>query len=530
MLVWHGTRSPKPYTKNREVPGPAPYSTGIIARPSRAPRHEILNQERRKREDALLELMKRLNADNRTSMIQTWVDYTGKRFEKNYVQDRVNDALNSEEIHLDKKRLKLRNFLRHEENQHLVEMESLHETPEQRFEKQKNRAAELKSRREAERLKLVEEKREMQFIGRCEEIRPILSRRQTEQIFRDRGQQIATKAQLARREQEVEAMYAEMWEQDRLAKAAREEKTEQLRVFRMQDQLSGLNVQKAANQLKKAGVVQEKAEELKLIDEENAIIQLEKERAYQQKKQQQYRTRNQLESMMRYKVRQEMVRRQEELALDMKILEQCLEESRNEKLGKQQQKDQMRQETLQYLAYLKEQAALEKSREKELDLMLDFELKAMWDKRVAQFKIEKQSRDKLMKEVMEVRKLQIAEKLQRVAQEQEEIKRDRITMSKMIEEHQKDEDERVRAVHLKNNKHASDLIGQMAFEQEIAERKRLEEQREYEDGQKVEAEFQAKMKKILLSGNDTFGRTHPLRRNMEEPQHPFMDNNPSLDK
>ena len=31
MLVFHGDRPPKSYLKNREVQGPAPYSTGIVS-------------------------------------------------------------------------------------------------------------------------------------------------------------------------------------------------------------------------------------------------------------------------------------------------------------------------------------------------------------------------------------------------------------------------------------------------------------------------------------------------------------------
>lgn len=43
----------------------------------------------------------------------------------------------------------------------------------------------------------------------------------------DRVEQLAVKAEMERRKQEEEAMYAQMWEKDRLTKAAREEKETQ---------------------------------------------------------------------------------------------------------------------------------------------------------------------------------------------------------------------------------------------------------------------------------------------------------------
>jgi len=513
MLIWHGDRTPVRFCKNREVQGPAPYSTGIIAKPIKNPPLETLLKERRKKEDDLIIAMRAVKEDHRLRSLTTWVDYTNDKFEKNYVQDRVNETLNNEEVHLDKKRTRLRDLMVKDEDDYEKEMKALTETPEQRYERMKARATMLKSKREAERLKVVEEKRKQQWKNKCEEVRPILSRRQTVEVFRGRDEQVAMKALKEQRKKETEAMYADMWAKDRLAKCAREERQEQIRVQRNEIQLKDLAIQCAAKEAKKIYGVREKEEELKLINEEHAIIKLEKERDYRIKKRNQNRTRTQLENMMRYKAKREAVELQEELALDMKILEQVLIETNNEKLEQREQKEQFRQETLQYLDYLKKQAAFEAAREKEIDLMLDTEVKAMWAKRIEQYKLEKESRDKLMKEVVEVRKLQIAEKLAEVAREKEEVKRDRIQMGKMIEEHLKDEDNRLRRVFLKNQKHAQDLKSQMKFEEEIALQNKLEERREYEDGLREEAEFQEKMKEILLEAD--YDKRHPLRENMK---------------
>merc|ERR1739838_188265 len=175
MLVYHGDRTPKPFTRHREVLGPAPYSVGIIAKPPKDPSSAALMRERLKREDALLETLKQFKIDARVELTNKWVKSADKKFEKNYIKDRVNETLNNEEVHLDKKRLRLRDLLLKEEDEYLAEAEALHDTADQRYEKMKKRAAILKAKREAERQKVVEEKREMQWIAKCEEIRPVLS-------------------------------------------------------------------------------------------------------------------------------------------------------------------------------------------------------------------------------------------------------------------------------------------------------------------------------------------------------------------
>jgi len=436
-----------------------------------------------------------------------------KRFEKNFIEDQVNEALNKEEIHLDNKRNRLRDLLRSEEDAQIAEMTARQETFEQRHQKMKERAMLLKQKREEERLKVVAEKREMQWVNKCEEMRSILSRRHTEEVFRDRATQIAIKAEMERRKQEEDEIYADLWEKDRLAKAAREEGQEAARIRRARDQLDVLNLQSSANKAKVDEEKRLKEEEGRLVDEEIALRKLEDERSLQEKRAEKSRRRLDLDKMIRYKMKRAAIEHQEELALDMKILEQCLQEYKNEFAEMREKKIELKRETLQYLEYLKDQAEIEKQREKELDDMLEADVKAMWEKTVIQRRKEREARSRLMREVMEVRKLQIAEKLQKVVKEQEEIKRDRQMMAESVEEHMKTEEERERSIAIKNRMHANDLLGQMKFEQDLANEQKRREQIEYEEGLKAEAEFQEKMKQVLLDANSHY-RQHPMRRNL----------------
>lgn len=59
-----------------------------------------------------------------------------------------------------------------------------------------------------------------------------MSRRHQDEVCVDRMHQIAVKADLERMRQEEEWMYANLWEKDRLMKAAREEKETQEQIKR----------------------------------------------------------------------------------------------------------------------------------------------------------------------------------------------------------------------------------------------------------------------------------------------------------
>lgn len=57
----------------------------------------------------------------------------------------------------------------------------------------------------------------------CEELRSELSKRNRDEIFSDREEQIRMRNEKKERESEVEEFYADLWEQDTKAKAQREE-------------------------------------------------------------------------------------------------------------------------------------------------------------------------------------------------------------------------------------------------------------------------------------------------------------------
>ena len=60
--------------------------------------------------------------------------------------------------------------------------------------------------------------------AQCEELRSTLSKRHQDTVCLERLEQLRQKEQIAHEKRAQEDMYAKLWEQDMLAKAAREER------------------------------------------------------------------------------------------------------------------------------------------------------------------------------------------------------------------------------------------------------------------------------------------------------------------
>nr|CAB3228135.1 coiled-coil domain-containing protein 11-like [Phallusia mammillata] len=518
MLATQRTR------RTREHTGPTPHSVAIRAKMPSAKLPEHLILERRRQEDLREEAIQITKYNKMFDLKNDWERITDRSIQKNTIQRRVKEIMDQGKLDLDERRQRLREKLAAEEQQYLEEMEAKQETIEARQDKMLKRAKVLKEKREKERLQIVEEKLDQQWREQCEELRGVLSRRHQDEVCIDRMNQLAIKSDLERRRQEEERMYAELWEKDRLAKAAREEMEAQQQIERNRAMVDTLRTQKASLEAKKQEEKRLIEEEAKLLSEERDLRQLEEQRASKQKRLLQKQHKASLEKSMKIKLQREAQERQEELALDMKILEQLLEESRNEAQEKVQKKAQKRDEEKKYRDYLRQQLEEEIRREKELDRLVEADVAAMWAKRVNQWKLEKEARNRLMLDVMATRRKQLQEKLTVLARDREELKRDREEVAKAIEEHHKMEEERITRTKMINKQYESDLLCQIEHEHSNKNAKKDEELREYEEGLKTEARYQERLKNVLSSAS-AHQKTHPMRRQpTQSPQFQVVGN------
>ena len=99
----------------------------------------------------------------------------------------------------------------------------------------------------------------------CEELRATLTRRHMDEVCLERSEQLRMKDQMDRDQKALDDMYADLWEQDRQAKAAREERESQEQHTRNRETLETLQQQKAALEAKREDQRRLKAEEGRLL-------------------------------------------------------------------------------------------------------------------------------------------------------------------------------------------------------------------------------------------------------------------------
>uniref|UniRef100_A0A8C3RPY9 Cilia- and flagella-associated protein 53 n=1 Tax=Chelydra serpentina TaxID=8475 RepID=A0A8C3RPY9_CHESE len=499
----------------REVTGPTPHSVALRAKFPKPDKFECFVLECRRKEKERLEYLAFTKVHNRGLQVSHWENHNERRRLHGIVQKKVDQTMQEYLAGTEDRRERLRALLEAEEKSYFTEMESMEETMLEREAKMRERAKLLREKREEERQKLVALKREQQFREQCEEVRLQWSQRHQKEVCSDRLAQLALKEELKKQEKREEQIFAELWEQDRLAKEKQgiedfEKKSEQ-----NQELLNVLNAQVAALDAQREEAKRLKEEEAQLLEEEKKLFKLENERVQMEKLQKQKEHRDMLINSARAKMKRLNREKQEELALDMKILERLSQEDTE---GIKQRKQELFKEQQMYREYLAQQLEEEKRREKEMDKLLEEEMAKSWAKKAEQMRLEKEARKRLMKDVLDTRRLQIEEKLERNAKHQEELAQDKELLSEAIKELNSIEEEKYLRRMQEAKEYREQLQAQITYQQQAHIAEEEEKKREYESGLAAERVYQEKLKDILSRPYMTLAEIHPLRRKLSNLQ------------
>ncbi|KAG8131254.1 hypothetical protein E2320_017833 [Naja naja] len=296
-----------------------------------------------------------------------------------------------------------------------------------------------------ERLRDLLETEEKGFIAEMESQGETIENRVT---------QLALKEELNKQKEKEEAMYNALWEEDRLAKEKR--------------------ASEEAN--KRSDLVSNP-------EEERQLMKLEKEQAEIERQRKLRECRDMLLDAMKKKARRLNEERQNELALEMKILDHVLQESLEDTESQKQRKRELLQEQQMYRAYLAQQREEERRQEEELNRLRAEDAAKMWAKRAEKERALKLARDRLLKEVMDTRKLQIENKCKEL----------RLQQSKQYRE---------------------ELRGQIDHRKEVHEMEKEEERREYALAEEAEKLYHQKLADILSRPYMKLKFMHPLRRQL----------------
>ncbi|CAL9682492.1 unnamed protein product [Knipowitschia caucasica] len=505
MIVSHKARC-------REFTGPTPHSVAVRAKfPSSKPL-DFLTLERRKVEGERESFAEFAKYQRAWDIKNSWIQNTNQHYVRNTTERHVKAAINQYDKSVEERRERLRIMLETEEQELLKETEERRETPLERQAKMKERARVLRDIRETQRQQIVSEKMEQLFINQCEELRAVLAKRREEETRMDCVAQVLSKQERQQEQQMKDKQFSEMWEAIR----QREEQKESDRVERRQqktnEHLNHLRAQMDVVDQQRQHAKMLKEEETQLLHEQREMQRLQDEREKHQRLKAQKTRRRQLDQSYRMKMRRLAKEQQEELAFDMSLIQQVLNQESNEKQESAQRKVELREEQQRYRQYLADELEKQKKLEHETELLIEEKLRETWDKRDKQSQMEREARNRLMKDVLEARSLQIQHKLEMNKQKQDQLAKDKEELMQTAEEI-KLIDQKEKTQHKEFSRaYQADLLAQMQHKQQRKQFEKVLEDREFQSGLAMHQEYERMKERILSRPTSHTTVAHPFRR------------------
>ncbi|KAG8455728.1 hypothetical protein GDO86_001786 [Hymenochirus boettgeri] len=326
---------------------------------------------------------------------------------------------------LDRRRELLRKLLQEERDVLEAELKELSENKEPTFIKMRERTEELKSAREGRQKKLADELLYENWKRNNVKLREVESNLLKNHVVDTWGEQVSTRIKEKDDEKVEKKRFENEYERARKEAIERMKKEEEKHRQEEQERANILRQQIDELKLKDLEAKKLKTEHENLLRQQWEIEQLEEER----RKMEEHRKKVELGKFLSRQYNAQMKRRakmvQEELEMDMKILSALI----NKEDDNQRLQSARREQAIADAAWMKrvieDQLHLERQREAELDTLFREEAKQVWEKREAEWERERNARNRLMKEVLTGRQMQIQEHIERNHLAQMESLKDR---------------------------------------------------------------------------------------------------------
>lgn len=496
--------------RKREYTGPSPHAVAIRGRnrSKTLPEHLIL--ERRKQDDLIEAAVKTTEEQAAVDLKMTWEKNTDKRILSNQIQRGVKEKITQFIFALEDRRQELRVMLAEEEAIYIAKAQSQRETIEEKQIRMREKAASLKAKRENERLEIVAQKLDQQWQNQCEELRSVLSRRHQDQVCMERHHQLKQHAEIERERQAEAAMYAELWDRNRLAKAAREEREAQEAINRNYNMINMLQEQRRFKSIQNAADI----ERVKIEAVQLAVDRDELSKELKTQKEQEQRDRLEYAKSLKKHMHTTKVSRtrdtQEELALDIKVLLQAEADDLADQLNAAKMKEQRKLEDSNYRVYLREQQHIENEKEREIERVIQQDVESQEAKQTQERLRKKEARAAYLQEVLSVRKSQVADRQRERDEVKAETQRERVRINKIMRDHAKHQSEEHDYLKARNVKYASHLLAQKQYTQRLKKTVKDLDQKEYEDGLRTEQAYESRLREVL--DRTDIQNAHPLRK------------------
>jgi len=340
-----------------------------------------------------------------------WEIRTQGFIEHQQMNNRYNAIRSADEQLLTERRRKLGDMLAEESALFAQQLEALDETPQQRRERMESRAAELKEKRETERLAFVRQQYERQWRMACDPLREKESKEILKATNAARAFQIGEKMRALEMDEQETRAFDEMWEKDRLAKLGREEAEEEARMQmdlehklvldRQVDELHGYR----QTEKDMAGA------EAALLRQQWVAEREEAKKVEMMRHQVLANANDELHSFNKHKrtLLAESVAAERKADAERLEAQLALEAHENEREAAARAS--MQHETRRFAEHMMMQKRQIAQHEEEQEVARKVELDKAWDKRLAVWGKEQEARENLMNQVLMERKSQVDVKL-----------------------------------------------------------------------------------------------------------------------
>lgn len=330
-----------------------------------------LQQRRRDQERVLHATQSFLEDHHNTAIIHDWERRTEQQIEQREVNAITRELLRQDEEELRQRKKEVQSLFEGEMSQWKRTLQSsLEVTQEEKMERIRRRAYELKEKREAERQNVVKECYERQWRDACDDLRAIDSKATLDRIMIDRELMIKSRAILKEEERQLrsqnEAHYMSLINKDE-SEGQSQRRQSSLEIKRTLD----CQVQKKRTEDETA-MTQRRHEEQ---DELRRLAHLE-QKAQESARLAKEKASEDGEDMlnaMQQRARKAETRREEEKKQNLILLQHAsslgLERMRAERTRKQGDRD----AAAEYVRFLQEEAKLEEEKEKALDVIREAE-------------------------------------------------------------------------------------------------------------------------------------------------------------
>ncbi|XP_075070499.1 trichoplein keratin filament-binding protein [Mixophyes fleayi] len=335
---------------------------------------------------------------------------------------------------LERRRDALRKLLQEERDLLESELRELSQNRDPDIVSMRERSEELKSAREERRKKLAEELLYEQWKKNNMKLRGVESNLHKKYVVNAWGQQVTDKTQEKLAQEEEKKRFENQYERAR-QEAIENMKREEERCRQAERERSEVLRQ----QMEELKLRELEAQKLKKEQEDLLQQQWEVEELHERRKKiEESRKKAELGHFLSRQYTAQMKRRaqmvQEELEMDMKILSALLSKEDEEQRLRSARREQSAADVAWMKRVIEEQLHLERQREAEIDTLFREEARQVWEKREAEWERERGARNRLMKEVMMGRQLQIQERIEQNKREQRESLKSREHLIQELEE------------------------------------------------------------------------------------------------